>query len=221
MKHLRLTTGILAVAFIALTATSCKDSKKEHVDEDSMHTEMHEKQYEEMKNESEEHHHEDADDEHDGGSAAESRDIKVSTQKNAATSAIIDGYLQIKNGLVTDNRDKAIKGATAMMLVFDDFEVGMYAPDDQEKLITLIAQGKAQAASIVENSLEVQRKHFKELNLSVTDMVAITGTRYTLYEQHCPMYDNGSSWLSASSAIKNPYYGSKMLNCGTVEREIN
>jgi hypothetical protein len=35
------------------------------------------------------------------------------------------------------------------------------------------------------------------------------------------MYDGGSAWLSMEEDIKNPYYGSQMLNCGKVQREIN
>ncbi|EKF53808.1 hypothetical protein I215_15663, partial [Galbibacter marinus] len=48
-----------------------------------------------------------------------------------------------------------------------------------------------------------------------------TGTENTLYQQFCPMYDGGSAWLSLSKDIKNPYYGSQMLNCGKVQKEIN
>jgi hypothetical protein len=51
-------------------------------------------------------------------------------------------------------------------------------------------------------------------------MVAITGTKNTLYEQFCPMYDKGSAWLSSSNEVRNPYYGSKMLKCGKVQKTI-
>ena len=52
-------------------------------------------------------------------------------------------------------------------------------------------------------------------------MVGITGTETKLFQQFCPMYDKGSSWLSMSKDIKNPYYGSKMLACGRIEKEFN
>jgi hypothetical protein len=58
------------------------------------------------------------------------------------------------------------------------------------------------------------------LSKDMMDMVAITGTDATLYQQFCPMYDKGSAWLSMEKDIKNPYYGSKMMNCGKVEKEI-
>lgn len=39
MKNLKVTTGILVIAFAIVTVTSCKDNKKEH-DNDSEHIEM-------------------------------------------------------------------------------------------------------------------------------------------------------------------------------------
>ena len=36
------------------------------------------------------------------------------------------------------------------------------------------------------------------------------------------MYDNnkGAYWISDTKEVKNPYYGSSMLDCGVVEEEI-
>ncbi len=38
----------------------------------------------------------------------------------------------------------------------------------------------------------------------------------------CPMVDNnkGAYWLSLSETIYNPYFGSKMLKCGSVKTII-
>jgi len=51
------------------------------------------------------------------------------------------------------------------------------------------------------------------------DIVALLGTEKTLYEDYCPM--KKMSWLSESKEIKNPFYGSKMLSCGKVQKQIN
>jgi Cu(I)/Ag(I) efflux system membrane fusion protein len=44
----------------------------------------------------------------------------------------------------------------------------------------------------------------------------------TLYVQHCPMADNneGGYWLSRDKDIQNPYFGSKMLRCGSVKQVL-
>jgi Cu(I)/Ag(I) efflux system membrane fusion protein len=43
-----------------------------------------------------------------------------------------------------------------------------------------------------------------------------------LYVLHCPMANNnkGADWLSASSEVKNPFYGSAMLTCGELKETI-
>ena len=44
-----------------------------------------------------------------------------------------------------------------------------------------------------------------------------------IYYQYCPMAfnDKGAYWLSKSRDIKNPYFGDKMLNCGSVEDSLD
>jgi len=44
-----------------------------------------------------------------------------------------------------------------------------------------------------------------------------------LYWDYCPMAfdNNGAYWLSFEREIKNPYFGSKMLNCGSVEDSLD
>ena len=48
------------------------------------------------------------------------------------------------------------------------------------------------------------------------------GTEKAMYVDHCPMAANGkgANWLSTEKTIKNPFYGDKMLSCGSVEQTI-
>ena len=85
----------------------------------------------------------------------------------------------------------------------------------------IIDDAKEHAEHISRSEMDHQREHFKTLSKDIIDLVAITGTETTLYQQFCPMYDKGSAWLSKEKEIKNPYYGSKMLSCGKVQKEIN
>ena len=43
-----------------------------------------------------------------------------------------------------------------------------------------------------------------------------------LYRQYCPMaFDNkGAHWLSETEAIRNPYFGEKMLSCGQTKETL-
>ncbi|MFX4520371.1 hypothetical protein ABTA72_19455, partial [Acinetobacter baumannii] len=47
--------------------------------------------------------------------------------------------------------------------------------------------------------------------------------REVVYHEYCPMAfnDQGATWLSNSSDIKNPYLPKKMLHCGEVKDSID
>mgnify|MGYP001293076275 CR=1 FL=1 len=72
------------------------------------------------------------------------------------------------------------------------------------------------------NEIEIQRNQFSELSTAVYKLLKITKAETTVYYDHCPMFNNGkgADWLSKEVDIKNPYYGSMMLNCGKVIETI-
>jgi hypothetical protein len=43
-----------------------------------------------------------------------------------------------------------------------------------------------------------------------------------VYKAYCPMANNnqGATWLSDSKEIRNPYFGDKMLKCGSLKEEL-
>ena len=198
MKNFKTTTGILAIAFAALTVVSCKEAKKEHNNADGHHSEMN---------------HE-ATESHDTEMVAKSSEL-------ASSDLVLDTYLQLKDALVNDNEGEAKKIGASMATAMGSFDISEFSSEEQANLKEIIETAKEHAEHIAKSEIGHQREHFKALSTDMIDMVAVTGTPSTLYQQFCPMYDKGSAWLSASKDIKNPYYGSKMLKCGKVEKEIN
>ncbi|KKM63345.1 hypothetical protein LCGC14_1512330, partial [marine sediment metagenome] len=87
----------------------------------------------------------------------------------------------------------------------------------------IIEDAKEHAEHISESPIGHQREHFDVLSKDMIDLIAITGTEEKLYQDFCPMYNDnkGAQWLSATKEIKNPYYGAKMMSCGSVQKEIN
>lgn len=200
MKHLR-TTTILAMALLSLTVMSCKDGKKEQKSEES-HTEMK---------------HDNSDGHHDN----EKKEAIMSSNQDGNTEAVLKDYFNLKDVLVNDDESKAKEfGATlAKSLVNLDFS--SYTETQKTELKDIVKDALEHAEHIAKSPIGHQREHFKVLSKDVIDMVAITGTKNTLYQQFCPMYEGGSAWLSMSKDVKNPYYGGKMLTCGKVQKEIN
>ncbi|MAN29518.1 MULTISPECIES: DUF3347 domain-containing protein [Mesonia] len=199
MRKLKKTIGILTMTLVTLTAMSCKDGKKEGAAE-PMSNEMHQE---------------------DGNNQDGSK--QMANAGSNASDAIIDNYLKIKNALVADNQVKAAEAGGNLVADFDDFDKASYSSEEQQELTDIIEDAKEHAEHISESPMEHQREHFDILSKDVIDMIAITGTDKKLYQDFCPMYNDnkGAQWLSASKEIKNPYYGSKMMGCGEVQKEIN
>lgn len=79
---------------------------------------------------------------------------------------------------------------------------------------------KSAAQISLTKDLKKQRDYFSSLS---NTMIALTQssklTVKPVYLLYCPM--KKSSWLSSEKLVKNPYYGSSMLNCGSVVKTIN
>ncbi|MCH7525743.1 MAG: DUF3347 domain-containing protein, partial [Bacteroidetes bacterium] len=151
--------------------------------------------------------------------SSESRDIEATTQKSGDLSKIIDSYLEIKNGLVADSKNGAAKGATSMLTAFADFDMSALTGDTHKEYMEILESAKEQAEHIEKSPIDHQREHFETLSTDVNDLITLLGTDKTLYVDYCPM--KKMSWLSETKDIKNPYYGSKMLTCGNIQKQIN
>ena len=201
MSKLKSTLGIVAIAFITLTAMSCKDNNKEQNSTDENHSEMN----------------------HDNSDGHHNDDKKeMAMSGNGNSQAILNDYFNLKDALVADDNARAKELGATLATSLGNLNVSSNFSDTQKaNLKDIIEDAVEHAEHISESDIDHQREHFKILSKDVTDMVAITGTEKTLYQQFCPMYDGGSAWLSTSKDVMNPYYGSRMLNCGKVQKEIN
>ncbi|WP_168196254.1 DUF3347 domain-containing protein [Echinicola soli] len=122
--------------------------------------------------------------------------------KNEESDKVFHHYLAIKNALVEGDAETASEGAK-MLLAVDGFK------------------GQEAAKKIEDASdIAVQRDAFVALSASVEQLVASQVSSGAVYKQYCPMAFEGKGgyWLSDQEAIRNPYYGDKMLTCGRVDK---
>lgn len=134
--------------------------------------------------------------------------------------AILSDYFNLKDALVADDSKKAATVGSKLALSLKAFNKSNYTSAEQKELTDIIGDAIEHAEHISKSEIGHQREHFKTLSKDITDMVAIAGTKNTLYQQFCPMYDKGSAWLSTKQEVRNPYYGSRMLKCGKVQKTI-
>jgi Cu(I)/Ag(I) efflux system membrane fusion protein len=71
--------------------------------------------------------------------------------------------------------------------------------------------------------MEAQRKAFSNLSDNLYKSIKAFGIGgKTAFYEYCPMAFNneGGYWLSEQEQIRNPYFGDKMLTCGTVKEKL-
>ncbi len=131
--------------------------------------------------------------------------------------SMLQNYLSIKNALIDGNSAKAATSSAAMFDAMKGFDKSLLSADQKKVYDAIESNLKEQAAYISKNKLDEQREKFVMMSKDMYDMVKAFGAGMTLYHDHCPMFKGGSMWLSESKDIRNPYYGEKMMTCGTVE----
>lgn len=144
------------------------------------------------------------------------------TQTSFSTGEIISDYLKIKNALVKSDSKTTAQAAEALESTLKNSNVTQLRASQKPVFAKISEEAKKQAKVITANygKLDKQRKAFQQLSKGINDLVAAFGTSQKMYQDFCPMYEGGSIWLSETKDIKNPYYGSKMLNCGKIKETI-
>ncbi|MCB9289373.1 MAG: efflux RND transporter periplasmic adaptor subunit [Lewinellaceae bacterium] len=134
---------------------------------------------------------------------------------------VVDDYLLLKDAFVASDAGQASQRAEQVLMALEKVDMGLLNGAAHiywmEKMEALQAHGNAIRKS---EDIEEQRKQFSFLSNALVETLTAFGTEgSTLYLQHCPMaFDNeGADWLSTDEVVRNPYYGEKMLKCGSVK----
>jgi hypothetical protein len=156
--------------------------------------------------------------------AVSTQTAHTSNQQPASVSEVVTAYLHMKNALANDNGNEAASSGKQLsdaMATMDNESLNA----DQKKVYDDVKDDiKEHAQHISSNGGNIahQREHFDVLSKDMYDLVKAFKPSQTLYQDHCPMYNDGkgATWLSEEKEIKNPYLGKKMPDCGEVQEEI-
>jgi len=137
----------------------------------------------------------------------ETADIADQDFIDGMTGKIWHNYLEIKMALTNEDSGQAKDAAKSMA---DSF-----------------SEERAELKSIAEqlgdtDDIEEQRRLFSNFTELAGPMFEEALSGGTIYKKFCPMAFNndGAYWYADVEEIKNPYFGDKMLNCGSVKKTI-
>jgi hypothetical protein len=130
---------------------------------------------------------------------------------------LVTEYLSVKNALINSSETEAATASGKMYEAMKGFDKSLLSADQKKIYDDIESDLKEHAEHISKSKIDHQREHFATMSKDMYDLVKAFGAGMTLYHDHCPMYNDGSMWLSETKDIKNPFYGDKMMTCGSVE----
>lgn len=145
-------------------------------------------------------------------------------KKPFSVNEVVTGYLNIKNALAADNGKEAAAAGNTVSAAIQKMEEASLTPEQKKVFDDVKDDIKEHGEHIGNNGDKIahQREHFDMLSKDMYDLVKAFKPDQKLYQDHCPMYNDGkgANWLSEVKEMKNPYLGKKMPTCGTVKEEI-
>lgn len=131
---------------------------------------------------------------------------------DASISKLYQNYISIKDALVKDNSDAASTAANEFIKSASMVDYKLLSEGNLDVL-------RKDASTIAESrSIENQRESFAKLSANMIAVAKNFKLADSVFVLYCPMQD--ASWLSEQKEIKNPFYGSAMLTCGSVKSEL-
>lgn len=151
------------------------------------------------------------------GSEASAQAQSAAAKPGTPAQNLVNAYIALQTKLAKDDAAGTKAAYVGLQNALKAKELGLDAATEK-KLSGAAAQG-ASAAKI-----DDARTAFAVVTDAMLSYLGASknplGTSLTL--AHCPMaLDNkGAKWLQLGETLENPYFGSEMLRCGTVEKTV-
>lgn len=149
---------------------------------------------------------------------------EVDNKTKEHVNEVLDKYYSLKSALVETDAQKAKSAGEKLAGLIENFDTSNLQADLLSKYESISEKIHQHAETVAQaEDIEVQRQSFSDITAGVYEMVKTYNVNdEEVYYAYCPMAfnDNGGYWLSAEKEIKNPYFGSKMMKCGSIRETI-
>jgi hypothetical protein len=137
---------------------------------------------------------------------------------------VFTSYLQLKDAFVLSNANQVKTEAKKVNNALAEVNMKLISGAAHNDWMNYLSRIQRSLTDIHASSdIEDQRKAFSNLSDNLYKGVKAFGLggKEAFYE-YCPMAFNnqGAYWLSDQEQIRNPYFGDKMLTCGSVKEKL-
>jgi Cu(I)/Ag(I) efflux system membrane fusion protein len=155
-----------------------------------------------------------------------SKDFKINTPKafKIQVESALNEYFTLKNALVQSDEKASQSQANKLLISLSNIDMNLVSGAAHLYWMEQLQKIKSASIELAQSkNLEDQRIHFENISSAFLNTVQAFGVQnIELYVLHCPMANNqGADWLSREAKVLNPYFGDKMLKCGSVMDTIN
>ncbi|WP_068136215.1 efflux RND transporter periplasmic adaptor subunit [Roseimaritima ulvae] len=130
-----------------------------------------------------------------------------------------DAYFEIQAAMAADQTPPPV-ALNALIAGLRELELSASVPDEAQRSFATARR----AASRMDGPLETARQAYRGVSHAMLHAAtAARGpkTAETLTHYYCPMVPGGGGdWMQPGGPLQNPYWGSEMLQCGEVVREM-
>jgi hypothetical protein len=151
--------------------------------------------------------------------------LNVPAEFHEQLNGVFEASLPLKEAFVGSDPEKVQKAAQQVIDQLGKVDSKLLEPQAHE----IWMQNLMSIAHLLDriknaDDLEEQRQNYAMFNRAMYRSFKFLGHEGDpIYYQYCPMaFDNkGAYWLSESEEIRNPYFGDKMLTCGSTKEILN
>jgi Protein of unknown function (DUF3347) len=130
--------------------------------------------------------------------------------------SVLTGYYKVKDALVSSDSKAAAAASADLLQSITKIDMSAIPVKDHMAFMNLQNKLAFDSRHISESTdINHQREHFTSLSANMGTLAKQAHlAQEPVYQEYCPM--KKSYWLSSDTAIKNPYYGASMPDCGKV-----
>lgn len=140
--------------------------------------------------------------------------------------ALYNAYTQFTAALAEDDLETARASLPKIRAALNSMDA-LTVPEDQRDTWSSAEAAIEDALDSMEKADDIEglRRDLVPITAGLAEAIRVYGIAEgpPVYRAHCPMaFDNkGADWLQPQTAIRNPYYGSMMLECGEITGRLD